>query len=84
MNDLGSYFQKIRRLINDKSTERHAIIKAIKDTLEIDIEEKDIQGPKDGVVYINGSSSLKNAIFLRKKEILDLCETQGLKVNDLR
>ncbi|OHA88172.1 MAG: hypothetical protein A2741_00955 [Candidatus Zambryskibacteria bacterium RIFCSPHIGHO2_01_FULL_43_27] len=84
MNLLASYFQKIRSLLKDKAFEKSVVTAGVKEIIKIDIPEDCFRVTDEGVVYVKGSSSLKNALFLKKKEIKTFCERNGVRIIDFR
>lgn len=83
MNILSSYLEKIHSLLKDKGLERSIVARSVSEIVPSIVEEKQIRITSN-IAYIKGSSSLKNAIFLKKEEIIEKCLEGGAKISDLR
>jgi len=84
VNILASYLDRFRILLKDKSLEKKAIIESVNEIILVTLEEKDIKITNEKIVYIKGTSTLKNALFLKKKEIMALCLAKGARISDFR
>lgn len=82
---LSKLLDKYKNIVPTERIIREAVEKAIKETINIELERKDISYTK-GVVYVNTSTLVKNKVYLNKEKILyNLRENLGKKApKDIR
>lgn len=83
MINIKSYFEKFIQLSQQKEETKNTIQKILKDATGKDVLLSNINYNK-GVVYIKEGSSYKNTIYIKKPQILDLLNKEGLKTIDIR
>jgi len=83
MENLAAYFKRIKNILKDKSEEKKMIRAALRE-FGVDVSEGDISIDESGRVRVSGGSAQKNAIFLKKKEIMEYCQREGVSVIDLQ
>ncbi len=84
MFNIAQYLEKFKTLgMGDKSL-KEAFVSVIKEVVGMEIDEKSII-VKDGEIIIKVSPSIKNAIYIKKVQILKRVEEKvGQKTIDIR
>ncbi|MEI6190903.1 MAG: hypothetical protein WCP24_00870 [bacterium] len=84
MFNIAQYLEKFKTLgLGDQSL-KEAFVSVIKEVVGMEIEEKSIM-VKDGEIIIKVSPSIKNAIYIKKAQILKRVEEKvGQKTIDIR
>ena len=84
MFNIAQYLEKFKTLgLGDQSL-KEALVSVIKEVVGVEIETEDII-LKDGEVIIKVSPSIKNAIYIKKDQVLKLVgEKIGNKTRNIR
>ncbi len=69
MNNLGGLLEKFKNLIGSSKFQKDAVVSVIRDTVKINLEEKDFD-IKNSTIQLKVSPAVKNEIFMRKQKIL--------------
>ena len=70
MQDISSFFDKFKKLITHDSTQRENVALIFSEVLSISIDPKNIT-IKNGTAQVQGSSVLRNEIFLKRFSLLE-------------
>jgi hypothetical protein len=84
MFNIAQYLEKFKTLgLGDQSL-KQAFVSVIKEVVGVEIEEKSLI-VKDGEIIIKVSPNIKNAIYIKKSQILKKVEEKvGQKTIDIR
>jgi len=84
MNNLSAFLERFKKLLSLEGVSERAVIVVIAEQCNVELEKKNIR-IKNGVVYIEASSTAKNVIFRKKSKIVEaLRDRTGSVVRDIR
>ena len=81
---ISLYLERFKNIKPPENELKKIIIKNIKKETNISIKEIDIEINKK-FIYIKTTPIIKNEIFYKKQNIIDICEKEsGIKINSLQ
>ncbi len=83
MENLSNYLQKFKVLLGDKTEEKRAIQEVLEDALSVKVSLDKIS-LRDSVATLTLSPIERTEVTLRKRELLSLLQSKGVKIIDLR
>ena len=84
MFNISQYLEKFKTLGMGDQSLKEALVFVIKEVVGVEIESKNVL-IKNGEVFIKVSPSIKNAIFIKKDQIMKKVEERvGQKTLDIR
>lgn len=81
MINISDFLEKFKKLDKDNSFQKQSLVEKIEKIVGIKLSTKEIN-IKAGVLYIQGSPTLKQEVFLKKQELLSALVGQG--VSDIK
>lgn len=70
MKGITSFLDKFKKLVRHDTETKESIIKAVKDIIDVEINESDIK-IQNKVLYIKSTPYIKNEIFIKKDLVLE-------------
>lgn len=83
MENLSVYLKRFTRILSLKTAERDAFCEIVNAISPLKLSPEEVSF-KEGVVYVSAGPSLKNFLFMHKKEILEACKNKEVSVIDFR
>ncbi len=77
MFNIADFLEKFKKFDQNKTVRTENIINSVEKIIGIKIDKKNIT-IKNGVLYIQGSPTLKQEIFLKKENLLTLIAAEGV------
>ena len=72
-NSIGGFLEKFRKIIFQKEKLNEIVTKTISEEISHNVDSKNIK-TKTGIIYVEGSTILRNEILIHKKHILEKLE----------
>ncbi len=76
MFNISNFLDKTIKKLNNNSERKKKIISSIKEIINIEINEEAIE-TNEGIIVINTSQSIKNKLFINKRNILKSLESEN-------
>ncbi len=84
MENISSFLEKFKKFLSSSVSVKQSVVEVLKDVLGVDVDTKSIN-IKNSFVFIKCSPALKNAIFLKKKLIIDgINQKTKASISDIR
>lgn len=83
MESLSLYLKRFTRILSLKTAERDIFCEVVGTISPTELSPREVTF-REGVVYVSANSSLKNFLFMHKKEILERCKSRGVSITDFR
>ena len=77
MFNISGFLDKFKKFDQSRTLQTENIIKSIEKVVGVKVDKKDFN-IKMGVLYIQGSPTLRQEIFLKKENLLPLVMTEGV------